>query len=491
MKHASLEFRFRQVLVLTGFLVYLGAVSLSFDQLKEADLGWHLKSGEWLIRNLSLPIHDPFSLDGGASPWYPYSWLYEIVLYGFTSTMGLKGTLLLTCLLSGIGLWLAFLLLGQARIQRTQAIMLGALFLMGISTLYTPRPWLFNIDLFLLELILADRYYRTGKTRDLLYLPLIFLLWANIHIQFIYGLYFLGILWLEAIITDHLRRERKSNNHTSRDLGWALVLSTLACFITPDPLALMHTLISTIQQTGVRTYVLEMRAMAFRSISDWAIMALVLLTVHQLKFNREQLSRWVLLLTGIVLAFTSARDVWFLAALALWAQISSQQPHQGDEGFNLEARDWILALPIAALFLTGLFLKHFPAVDSPEAHLAKRFPVAATELMNNLHYPGPIFNHYDWGGFLIWKLKDHKVSMDGRANLYGDPRIERHIETWNGGPNWDQNPELLRANTIIAPKVMALTSLLRERPEYQLVYEDALACIFIRKTLRPLEADPS
>ena len=56
-----------------------------------------------------------------------------------------------------------------------------------MGRLYTPRPWLFTILLFILELDILMRARRTGRLRGLLWLPAIFALWANVHIQFIDG----------------------------------------------------------------------------------------------------------------------------------------------------------------------------------------------------------------------------------------------------------------------------------------------------------------
>jgi hypothetical protein len=70
--------------------------------------------------------------------------------------------------------------------------------------------------------------------------------------------------------------------------------------------------------------------------------------------------------------------------------------------------------------------------------------------------------------------------MDGRVNLYGDAKFERSLKTWQGGTGWEADPDLMKANLVIAQKGRELTSLLRTNPRYKIVYEDPVAVVFVR-----------
>jgi len=95
-------------------------------------------------------------------------------------------------------------------------------------------------------------------------------------------------------------------------------------------------------------------------------------------------------------------------------------------------------------------------------------------------YSGPIFNDFDWGGYLIWNLR-MPVSIDGRANVYGDQRIARSIQTWSGAPGWQLDPDLRSAGLVIGPVGAALTQLLRSDPGFQLAYQDKVAAVFVAR----------
>jgi hypothetical protein len=117
------------------------------------------------------------------------------------------------------------------------------------------------------------------------------------------------------------------------------------------------------------------------------------------------------------------------------------------------------------------------------SHLQKfverRFPVGAVNFVKQNRFPGPLYNHFDWGGYLIWSLPELPVSMDGRMNVHGDPRIIRSLGTWAGNPGWDLDPELANARLVIAELGRPLTSHLRRDPRFRLVYEDNRAAVFV------------
>jgi hypothetical protein len=96
-------------------------------------------------------------------------------------------------------------------------------------------------------------------------------------------------------------------------------------------------------------------------------------------------------------------------------------------------------------------------------------------------YEGPLYNAFNWGGYLIWRLPTLPVAMDGRTNLHGDERIERSLATWLGRKDWASDPELMAARLVIADIDNPLTSLLQFDPRFELVYKDELAAVFVAR----------
>ena len=133
-----------------------------------------------------------------------------------------------------------------------------------------------------------------------------------------------------------------------------------------------------------------------------------------------------------------------------------------------------------AIYLIGL--RRQISEQQLESVVEQRFPVAAVKFINEKNYSGPLYNHFNWGGYLIWALPRLLVSMDGRMNLHGDQRIERSVNTWSGLRGWESDPELMKARLVIGGVNDALTNLMRMDSRFKLVYEDAIAVVFVTST---------
>jgi hypothetical protein len=124
--------------------------------------------------------------------------------------------------------------------------------------------------------------------------------------------------------------------------------------------------------------------------------------------------------------------------------------------------------------------------DLSEEHLEEAvagvFPARAAAAVEKRGCTGPLYNDYDWGGYLIWRLPGLPVALDGRANLHGDERILRSVDTWKGKRGWESDPELAAAGVVIAPVDAPLASLLRlDRRRFELVHEDAVSAVFVAR----------
>ena len=166
----------------------------------DPDIWWHLRTGEWIMQHHTVPHTDPFSAFGAGKPWQAYSWLFELVAFKAYQWFDLSGIMAYTATMV-LAITIALHRLMQ-RLQPdfTKATLLTMSVMICLSRLYTPRPWLFTILFFVLEIDLLMQARKSGATRELFWLPLIFALWANIHIQFIDGLLVLGVAACEPAL---------------------------------------------------------------------------------------------------------------------------------------------------------------------------------------------------------------------------------------------------------------------------------------------------
>jgi hypothetical protein len=260
------------------------------------------------------------------------------------------------------------------------------------------------------------------------------------------------------------------------------IASLAATFLTPYHVLLYEQVYDyAFVQVGAFQLVSELHPMFFRSAGDWLVLAMTIFAAYTLGWQRK----WSpfstsLLLIAVFVGYRARRDVWMIAIVSLAIFSDAASAFGPAKESNLGKPP---LTPAIVLSLVGLCLIiHYRGIDENKLQTAVRekFPVAAVDYVKKNHLPGPLFNHFDWGGFLIWSLPEIPVSMDGRTGLYGDRRIERSLETWNGAPGWEADPDLRRAKLVIADRERALTRLLRTQPAFKVVFEDGTAVVFVR-----------
>ncbi len=112
----------------------------------------------------------------------------------------------------------------------------------------------------------------------------------------------------------------------------------------------------------------------------------------------------------------------------------------------------------------------------------QQFPTEAVAFLR-AHPPiDPIFNHYDWGGYLIWKLPETPVFIDGRADLYGPELLLDFANAYQLKSNWQQVLASWHIKTVIVPADSALATGLRAAsPPWTVSYQDPKAIILTRQ----------
>jgi hypothetical protein len=198
-----------------------------------------------------------------------------------------------------------------------------------------------------------------------------------------------------------------------------------------------------------------------------------------LGWRRQRRLLWpALLFLAAVLAFRSVKEIWFLSVVSACALSDGWMEGLAWEPSRLALRErLLLAIAVVALIATA-YRRYDVSNDWVEIQVSGKFPEAAVRYIEKNHLAGPIYNDFNDGGFVMWRLPWLRVAMDGRTNVHGDERVGHSADVWNGNPIWQSDPELLQANVVLAPRNAALTSLLRLDPRFRVVFQDAQAVIF-------------
>ena len=440
----------------------------------DPDIWWHLATGDWIALHHAIPHAALFTRTLSAAPWQDYSWLFDLLTSRLFHTFGLVGIVAYT---TALVLTITIALFSLTReLHPNFSIAALLTFTAGVALLHieTPRPWLFSILFFIVELHILFRARRTGNWRVLMWLPLLFALWANIHIQFIEGLIVLAL----ALGDSALQRWLPAPTTRLRDLPLAvtLVACLLAILANPYSWHLYQSAYTLSTLGGSLASINELQSISFRDLPDFTVLFLTLAAVAALARQcRLLIFETALLLFAVVVSFHSLRDVW-VGTVAATAVIATCMPQR-----STAQPVSPLATPLAAFATVAVCALTADTFGVNNAHLAERraqvMPAAAAAFVRDHHLTGPLYNGFNWGGYLLWEL-NLPDSIDGRSTIYNDKALDRSIASWNGQQNWATDPQLQSSALIIGPASAPLTQLLRQDPAFHLVYEDQQATVF-------------
>lgn len=454
--------------------------SIRTFKIVDPDIWWHMATARWIFGHHAIPVNDPFSTYGMDKPWYVYSWMFDLTVESLYRWFGFVGIILYEIVVRVIVPVALFHLVRSLISDFWRALIITAASLYVVSHILTPRPGMITILFCIIELEALLRFRKSGTARVLWLLPLLFAIWANWHIQFAYGLLIIGVFAAEPILNSILQKQSVLEALRSTKLLWLAAIGCVcATFVNPYGPRLYSTIFVYMNQPKSFALIDELRAMNFRQPQHYAALLLALAAATAIGWRRETRLLWPMLLClACILGFRSVKDIWFIGVVSACAIADGWAPYGVESSQRMTWRERIL-VPLGVLAVLTVASRHYDVGNSwLEMQVAGNFPEVACQYIEKHHLQGPLYNDFNWGGFIIWRLPGYWVSIDGRTNVHGDERVEKSISIWTGKPEWATDPELAQANIVLARKTTPLASLLRLDPRFTIVFEDQQAVLF-------------
>jgi hypothetical protein len=403
-----------------GMLLVAGVFALGRMPHIDPDVWWHIKVGETILATHRLPTVDVYSFTAPGEPWIAYSWLGDVLLAAAYSVGGLQGILGLALAL-GSAIVVSLYVYCTLRCGNSKAAFVAMLPLLLLAEVsFTLRPQMVAYLLLILTLIILE-LFRNGRPRVLWLLPLLFLFWVNFHSSFTIGLGVLAVYWGSGLVEFNaagLEARRWTSDQRLR-LESVFAACLLAVTITPygTRLAFYPFDYAVSLPLGVAA-VQEWGPMPFDTLFAKVFLILLLGFVAAQGALRVswRLGEFALFLIATYLTCVHMRFLLifvpffaplFATVLSRWVPLYEQ------------TRDrYALNAALMALVLTGL-VAFFPSRARLEGSAAGSYPLEAVEYIRRHTIPGPMYNTYGFGGYLLWALgPDHRVFIDGRSDLY-------------------------------------------------------------------------
>jgi len=222
-----------RVLIYAAITLYPVWFTIHYRGVYDPDIWWHMRAGEWVLQNYSVPRTNFLSTAGYGNPWVLYSWIFDITVAGLYRIFGLLGPIIIypvtMSLLIAAMLWR---LTAKFGLDFWKRVLVMALSLAALAPVCSPRPGLCSVLFLLVELDILVHSRRNHSSRLMYLLPFLFVLWANVHVQFVYGLFVLGLFALEPLIEPAVERLKGKPGSERRPAGRGLLLLCICIVAT-------------------------------------------------------------------------------------------------------------------------------------------------------------------------------------------------------------------------------------------------------------------
>lgn len=460
--------------------------------LADGDTGWHIRTGEFILRSGTVPVRDLFSFSRPGQPWFAWEWLADVafaLLYrwrgleaiaAFSAVALCGAAALLTCWLlrRRVGLWIAV------------AVTLAAV--SASSVHYLARPHLFSLLLLTVALWMLDEDRRRPAPWVWGLVPLS-ALWANLHGGFVCWLAILALL----VAASAARR----NGAALRRYGALAGLCSAATFLNPYGWRLHQHIFQYLGSSWILDNVQEFQSPRIRSENMLVFAALLLLgvTLASRSWGRGQWFEGALVIAWAFAALRSARHIPLYAVAAApviaselaawWGAAAQRSPLRSsirvmwelsqDLGRSRRISLWSAGLGALAL---SMAVPQAQLADFPEA----RFPVAAVS--RNLDRLAPaaamprILTSDQWADYLIFRLYPRqRVFFDGRSDFYGPAIGADYQALLSGLRDWRPTLERYGFEIALLPLDWPLGALLEGDPDWRLAYRDTVSVLLVRR----------
>jgi hypothetical protein len=347
-----------------------------------------------------------------------------------------------------------------------------------------PRPVFVSIFLYVVLLTALLEANRSGKVRSLYWLPGMFLVWANIHIQFIYGIFVLGLFVAAQLLprlTDSLGvtpTYLRAASLPAKPLAMLFVACLLATLISPYGYHLYTVVLSYSKAHYSYEMIVELQPLNFRFSNHFVELLLAGCGFIAIGWRKKvDFFKLALLTFASVIAFRTMRDCWFLTITAAAFIADFPAPEEDGEETGLERGAILLTLAFFLFLLSSNFGFNERTLGRTVSTI---FPVDAVNFLRQNPLPGPLYNNLDWGGFLIWYMPQYPVAIDGRNDLYGDD-LDRTFHKAQDALQYKNDRYLNQAGCVLLAKKYPLSAVLKLDPRFDVVYEDPIAIIFVRR----------
>jgi hypothetical protein len=492
--------RFDRRLLILFFMLLIFASAAR--PITDPDFWWHLRTGQYILETSSIPYSDIFSTVKFGSEWVTHEWLSEVLMYWIFQLSGYGGLIAFFGLIIAVSFWITY---RRCEMRAPNPYIAGLVLMLGAAATiptWGVRPQMFSMLFASFFLWMLEKYGERKNSRSIWLLIPAMVLWVNMHAGYAVGLALI-LVTIVGLALDGYILEKLSVVEIwqrTRQLFVLWVVAVAAVCINPNGPRMYSYPLETLRSGAMMRYIQEWRPPDFQDPTFLALLFLIIATFCVLAVSSKQArpSELLLLCGTAAVTLRSARNVPFFALVAtpilaghLWTWISpyvaaSRSLSTDTRVLTSKASLIVIFVNVVLLIIApttaaALRLRNATAMQSSTE--ARDYPTAAIEFLKTQNVTQPIYNEYHWGGYLIWRLyPQYRVFIDGRADVYGDHLMEEFFKVHDGTKSWREVLYRHQIQSVLVSPNTAIASLLRQDGDWQKVFEDEQAVVFVRRS---------
>jgi integral membrane sensor domain MASE1 len=496
------------------FIILITTFKISGDD----DLFWHLQVGKYITTNNVIPSADVFGFATAGQEWIPFEWGFDALAYNIYSFSGYTGLSIFRTLIFVCIFFLVYRLSLKLKLNQTITFFILLLLTAALFERFLIKPQIISylFTTILLYIFLSYSLVKREGSRLIYFLPVIFLIWANMHMGVLSGVVLFTIfVFTEALGLFKPQLLLNKENPSSRNQFIKLVMLYAASILV---------LLMNPQGMGTYTYVyshLQMKMMEdvfeWRSPFDKMFAGSFYIYVYYIylaaactalfyAFKRKDILSGIVILVFAVFSTRTARfsidfmlvsTPFILLAINYFFLNSSKSKNAVNSNSML---DKIVPLVLSAVMLAGIILlpgSNLYSIFNYDRITGfgvdeKAYPVKAVNFIkqNNIaDAKSKPFNTYDCGGYLIWEVNGAKNFIDSRGlndEIYysfksinnKEHGFEKKFESYGFDYVLWSFPKLPWNNTEL--KTSIISYLIKNNENWKLVYWDDFSFVFVK-----------
>ena len=465
--------------------------------LADGDTGYHIRAGQYILENFSIPKHDIFSYHTPPIPWTAHEWLSEVIMAWIHNYFGLNGIVFFFSFLISLIFYILFRFIRAHDGNIIISTLLVILAALTSSLHWLARPHIYSLLLMLIWYFMIDEYQY--RNRNLIFLfPFMMLLWVNLHGGFITGFLFLGIYFLGNSIGAITSDGEKKNvcKKKAKYYLFIIALCLITTLINPYGHQILLFPFSFISNKFLMDNVAEFLSPNFHSpeVLIFEIFLLFTITIFLVSMRRLNPIEVLLFIFFTHMSFYSIRYIPLFSLIIspiLSKKIGFLIQESNTEisvKFLNKSKKYADIDQICKGFLwpgMGLLLSSLGiALGIVNFQFDEKIkPIKAVEFIKTEHIKGNMFNNDEFGDIIIYSaFPQYKVFFDGRSDMYGNEKIKEYKKVLEFKPGWEDIIKKYKIQWIFFDNDSPLSRYLLERSDWKLIFSDKVANIFLKNT---------